>query len=418
MRTILVLLLIFFTTATALRAQSWKHLDVDELFAKARTTAFAGNREEARAMLDEILVRSPDYFDVRIFLARTYAWDQQREKAIEELRRVLYQSSANEDALNALIDVEMWGDQYEQALVTANIGLQHYPNSEDFLYKKASILSALKQNDEASAVLNRLMEVNPAHAKGIQLIDKFHTGSLKYSAGLSYSLDLFSRIYGPAQYLAAQLVRDCRWGSAIARINYSDRFSTHGVQAEIDLYPRIANGVYGYFNYGYSENKLFPNHRIGAEIYSKLPKRFEASAGFRYLNFGTGTVTIYTGSVGWYVKDYWLSIRPYITPGSAGTSFSSVFSMRRYFKDGDNYIGFSGGLGFSPDDRRIQSSNGLSTDGIYLLKSQRLGATWQKTFPHRYMINASISMARQELAFDQGNYVWITSPSISLKKRF
>jgi YaiO family outer membrane protein len=413
------LMLMLVLIALYAQAQSWKQLNVDELFVKARKEAFEGNREEARAMLQEILDRSPEYFEVRIFLARTYAWDQQRDKAHEELTKVLAKAPTNEDTLSALCDVEMWDEQYNQALATANLGLQHHPNAEDFLYKKAVILSELNQKKEASATIDRLLEINPAHVKANQLKLNLNAAAMKYTAGVIYSADVFSRTFNPAHYLSAQLAREFSWGSAIVRMNYSNRFQSSGVQPEIDLYPRIANGVYAYLNYGYATSALFPNHRFGAEVYSKLPKSFEASAGMRYLNFGSGsTVAIYTGSIGWYVKDYWLSFRPYITPGNTGTSFSSSLSLRRYFQDGDNYIGFTSGFGFSPDDRKIQSSNGLSTDGIYLLRSQRFGLMWQKTFAHQVFLSINVNVSRQELSFDRGNYVWITSPQITLRKRF
>ncbi len=405
-------------TTGLVHAQEWKKLDGDALFALAREKAFNGNREEARTMLLEILSRSPKYADVRILLARTYAWDGQRDQARKELQTVLNDEPIYEDAWNAAVDVEMWDEQYPQALTLVNQAMSHYPNQEDFLYKKARILVELKRPDEASKTVARLLAIDPSHTKGHALMAELKQAQMLYTAGISYSLDLFSRSYDPANYLAAQLAKTTRWGSAIVRLNYSSRFGTQGIQPEVDLYPKIANGVYAYINYGYSNSNLFPTHRIGGEIYSKLPKSFEASIGARYLDFNTSTVTMYTGSIGWYVKNYWISLRPYITPGPPGTSVSSVITLRRYFQDGDNYLGLSAGLGFSPDDRRIQSSNGLSTDGIYVLQSQRFGINWQKTFPRNYQFVINFSLVHQELTFDQGNYVWISSSLVGLRKRF
>jgi YaiO family outer membrane protein len=404
---------------TTVHGQDWKTLGVDELFQRARETAFAGKREEARAMLLTILERNPDYTDVRIFLARTYAWDGMRAQARKELQTVLAQSPQHEDALNALVDVEMWDNQFAYGLTVVNMALSYYPNSEDLLYKKASILNSLNRPDEAAVVLNQLLSINPSHEKGIALLDELRKARMKYTAGVSYDLDLFSRTFSPAHSLAAQLARANQWGSSIIRLNYAHRFSSNGFQPEIDLYPRIADGIYAYLNYGYSESDLFPQHRIGAEVFSKLPASLEASAGIRYLYFGsTSKVTIYTGSLGWYYKSYWFSLRPYITPGEPGTSFSTNLTVRRYFKDADNYIGLTGGYGFSPDDRRIQSAAGLSTDGIYILKSQRLGVAWQKTFKRNFILNTSLGAVHQELSFDQGQYVWITNIVVGIRKRF
>jgi YaiO family outer membrane protein len=365
------------------------------------------------------LERSPDYADVRIFLARTYAWDGMRAQARKELQAVLAQSPQHEDAFNALVDVEMWDDQFAHGLTVVNTALSYYPNSEDLLYKKASILNSLSKPDEAEIVLNQLFTINPSHEKGISLLNDLRKARMKYTAGVSYDLDLFSRTFSPAHAVSAQLARANQWGSSIIRLNYAHRFSSNGIQPEIDLYPRITNGIYAYLNYGYSESDLFPQHRVGAELFTKLPASLEASAGIRYLYFGSASkVTIYTGSLGWYYKSYWFSLRPYITPGEPGTSFSTNLTVRRYFSDADNYIGITGGYGFSPDDRRIQSAAGLSPDGIYILKSQRLALAWQKTLRRNLILNTSLGAVHQELSFDQGKYVWITNIVAGIRKRF
>jgi YaiO family outer membrane protein len=399
--------------------QDWKSLGSDELFKLAREQAFNQRHEEARTMLQFLLEKSPGYTDARILLARTYAWDGQRDAARKELQTTLQASPDNEDALQALTDVEMWDEKHEQALVVCDRGLKLSPNSEDFLYKRASILTDLKREDEAIITLNHLLSINPGHAKGASLLGSIKTSRLKYTAAINYSVDVFSRTFDPAHYASAQLGRTNSWGSSIVRLNYSYRFDESGIQPEVDLYPRIADGVYGYLNYGYSPSDLFPEHRVGAEVFSGLPASLEVSAGIRYLYFSPITkVVIYTGSIGWYVKSYWLSFRPYITPDEeTGTSFSGTLFVRRYFEDRDNYIGISAGGGFSPDERRIQTGTGFSSDGIYVLKSQRAGIVWMKGLRNNFILNVSLDFIRQELSFDQGEYVIISSPSLGLRKK-
>ncbi|MBT1700746.1 YaiO family outer membrane beta-barrel protein [Fulvivirgaceae bacterium PWU4] len=414
------IVLIALLSSTGCFAQDWTTLGADDLFLLAREKAFNGKREEARTMLQHILQKSPDYHDVRILLGRTYAWDGQRESARKEFEAVLTKSPDNLDAFNALTDVEMWDERYAQALMVADRGLRAYPNDEDLLYKRASILNFLKRQEEALLTLNKLLLINPAHEKGNTLLKGINTSRMKYAAGVSYGVDLFNRTFDPAHYASAQLSRINSWGSAIARVNYAYRFQSHGVQPEIDLYPRIANGVYAYLNYGYSSTDLFPTHRIGAELFTRLPANFEASAGLRHLYFGTNSkVTIFTGAIGWYVKEYWFSLRPYITPDEeTGTSASGSLTVRRYLRDAETYVGLSAGLGFSPDLRRIQSSSGLTGDEIYLLHSQRSGVTFQKLVKDDLLVNASVDVVRQELIFDAGNYVVITSLSAGVKKKF
>lgn len=411
--------LFVFLLSLSTYAQDWKSLGTDDLFDLARKNAFNGKREEAREVLRYILEKSPDYSDVRILLGRTFAWDGQRDAARKQFQIVVGKEE-NLDALNAWTDVEMWDDQYAEALVVADRGLRSFPNDEDLLYKRASILNALGKQEDALLTLNKLLSIDPAHEKGTALLKSIKLSSMKYTAGVSYGLDVFSRTFDPAHYASAQIGRTNSWGSSILRFNYANRFNTHGLQTEIELYPKIANGVYAYLNYGISNTDLFPKHRAGGEIYTKLPKSFEASAGVRYLYFDSETkVSIFTGSIGWYVKNYWFSLRPYITPDKqSGTSASASFAMRRYFKDADTWVGFSTGVGFSPDLRRIQTSSGLTSDAIYLLRAQRVGISLQKLLKRNFLFNTSFDLNRQELIFDKGNYVFISSITVGWRKKF
>lgn len=402
------------------QAQNWKMYDVDDLFKIARNEVFDGDRPAGQEKLRYILEKSPDYTDVKIFLARSYSWDGLYEEARNSLQCVLQKKPGNRDAVEALMDVEMWSDNFSAALLLANNGLKVSPADEYFLYKQASALYALGKDDEALISLKELLTASPGNEPGIALRTKIKIKHLKYTAGTSYSVDVFDRTFDPGHYFSAQVGRNNRWGSSTVRINYAQRFATEGMQLETDLYPNITDGLYAYLNYGYSDTDLFPEHRGGAELFKKLPARFEASAGVRYMYFDENTsITIYTGSVGWYVKNYWVSLRPYITPDPAtGTSASATFFVRRYFKDGENYVGLNAGLGFSPDFSRIQSGSGLSENEIYTLRSQKTGIVWQQVLKSTWIFSVSFDAARQELIFDQGKYVLITSAGVGLRKKF
>ncbi|MEQ9306647.1 MAG: YaiO family outer membrane beta-barrel protein [Marinoscillum sp.] len=416
------ILILIFASIGAI-AQEWKDLGTDELFEKARNEAFDGNRVQAREMLNHILASSPDYADVRILLGRTYAWDGKRDQAKAEFQKVLDKDPDYQDALNAMIDVLMWDDAYKIALSTVNRALETYPNFEDFIYKKASILNKLEQYDEAMNTVNQLLVVNPNNERALQLQETIKTTRQRYTLSFKMGADYFDRDFSKfAVSSSIQLGRRNDWGTSIARINFARRFESTGLQGEIDLYPRIANGVYGYLNYGFSNSFLFPDHRFGAEVFSSLPKSLEASLGLRYMIFGPeNDVLIYTGSLGWYHRSMWFSVRPFITPDDrAGTSVSVGFNVRRYFSNPDTYIGLTGGFGYSPDIRTLQSSTGFEpdTEEIFTLRAQRIGITGQKLLKYNLFVTLDIDLAHQELSYDVGNYMWITSVLGNISYRF
>jgi YaiO family outer membrane protein len=411
---------VFFLTllATPCIAQEWKSLTDDQLFEQARKT-MSQERESGREMLRYLLEKNPRHHDARVLLGRTYAWDKNYAGARKELQRVINENPKHEDALLALMDVELWDQQYSEALTLMEFLNDKVRSSEDVQYKKALALSKTGHPDEAVNILNSILSSNPAHAQASDLLRQICSDKLKHTATLSYGTDLFNRTFDPAHYGSAQLSRLNKWGSAILKLNFAHRFDLNGFQPELDLYLRISGRIYAYLNYGYSDSKLFPDHRVGAEIFSRSGKRAEFSLGIRYLDFDESDVMIYTGSAGYYWGSYWLSLRSFIIPeDQVGTTVSATMALRRYFADRDNYLGISAGGGFSPDERRLQTTAGLTTYGIYILASQRAGLVWSKTMKNNFILVTNGDCTRQELIFDEGEYVFITSFAVALKKRF
>ncbi|MES2630143.1 MAG: YaiO family outer membrane beta-barrel protein [Bacteroidota bacterium] len=394
----------------------------DDLFKIARDEAFNGNREKARTYLKTILVKSPGYDDVRIFLGRTYAWDGRRNEARKELEQVLKNSPDNTEALTALIDVETWDDQHNKALELSNGGLAKKPTNTDLLYRKARAEHNLN-NDEASAkTLQQLFAIDPNHKEGLDLMTTLKVAGIKNSLTVNYAVDRFARVFDAAQYAYLQYGRRTSLGSFFLRYNYAERFGTSGHQYEIDAYPTIAKGLYAYLNYGYSGTSLFTQNRFGGELYFKLPRSFEGSAGLRYLYFRSGTaVTLYTATVGKYAGNYWFSARTFLTPDKlAGLSHSYIFQVRRYFKDAENYVTLIGGFGFSPDVTNISQvteNTGVQAN-IANLKSQRIGLNYAKTFGPHWQATATVNYARQAYLFDPENLITIYSWAVGIQYRF
>lgn len=395
------------------------NLGVDDLYSLARQKAFNGEREEARRLCSLALEKSPNYHEIALLLGRTYAWDGKRDSARMVYRKVLSKDRQHVEATLALADVEIWDDKPAVAVTVLDNCLSVFPNDVSLISKKAKALIDNKQENEALLLLSRALELDPGCEECLKLKQKVQTNKFKYTLSVNASADLFSSYFDPMYYSALQFGGPTRYGTLIGRLNYADRFQQKGVQPEVDFYPRLWKGAYGYLNYGFTTSSLFARHRIGAELFQSLPRSFEASAGFRYMDFGSGsTITIYTASAGWYYKNYWFNARTFITPGEGSFSRSLNITARRYFADANNFIGVAGGIGFSPDARRIQTNTGLdSGNNIYLLKSQTIAGSWQKSL--RYNINFVLDVyySHQELAFSYGEYVNIVGFTTGIRIR-
>ncbi|TVQ15106.1 MAG: YaiO family outer membrane beta-barrel protein [Balneolaceae bacterium] len=388
---LLSLILVLAILAPSLQAQTVDN--VDEAFLRARNLAFDGQREEARQLSRAILEIAPGYTDVRLLIVRTYMWDGNLDNARSELNTILGQAPYQPEALALLADVEYRSGNYDEALRVVQLAARSNPTDIPLLIRRAEIYRELGDYRRAHVVLNQVEHIEPSSSEAARVRATILTSSQNYSLTLGYGHDRFDAIFDPWNSMYLQLGRSTPIGTVLGRINYANRFNTDGYQAEIDFYPSIRPGTYGYLNFGYSDSFIFPEYRFGAEIHQALPKAFEVSVGFRHLEFQSGGVTIYTGSLSKYYRNWYLSARPFITPRDEGVSNAYQFIFRRYFSDPDNYIGLRGGFGFSPDERRLVAGG---IEEINLLRAHSVGLEGYTSFRYNLLGFASVTLWNQQ----------------------
>ena len=186
-------------------------------------------------------------------------------------------------------------------------------------------------------------------------------------------------------------------GSIIGRVNIADRFGTTGNQVEVDAYPHLGNGKYAYLSVGYSGSAIFPAWRSGAELFTSLPDAWEASLGYRQLRFSGTPTTLFTGAVGKYVGNYWFSARPYLHWSGSGPSASASITARRYYADGDHYIGARAGYGSTPPDVATLDAASLARLRSFSASMQGSGGlaggvlgTWSVAYEHEALTTTTI----------------------------
>lgn len=388
----------------------------DTSFETARNLAFNKQRKQAQDTLLHILTKYPDYHDIRSFLATTYSWDGDYKKARNEFNYVLEKDPQNKSTWVAAIKNEIWGDKPYTALEMTTQALKNIPEDAEILYLKASALEKTNKSLEALTTLDAILKKNSEDQNAIAYKTSLSTTLRKNTIGLRTEVDVYSQVFDPMQYHTLNYSRQTKYGSIIAKFNFNRRFNENGTQVEFDLYPKIAKGLYAYLNVGFANTFLFPDLRYGAELYQSLPKSFEASIGFRSLQYTT-TTNIYTGSIGWYTGNSYFSFRPYFTPGDTGTSTSGTFTYRKYRSDADNFIGFAFGMGFSPEINQFNFSG--NENAIVDLKSQKLNLSYNFTSNNKQNAwGLQLGVAHQEITFDQGNYFWIYNFAVIWDLRF
>jgi YaiO family outer membrane protein len=205
------------------------------------------------------------------------------------------------------------------------------------------------------------------------------------TVGVDYRYTTFNGAQDPWHLAALSFgARNAR-GTFIGRVNLAEHFAIIGAQYEVDAYPLLGEGKYAYLNAAYSRAAIFPQQRYGAEIFTTLPREYEASLGVRNLRFATDQVTLLTGSVARHTRNYSVWVRPYVRQESGGLSASSFLTARRYYEDADTYLGVRIGAGNAPTETLEPSQLGREsswTVGLHASRpaSTRAITTWRVSY--------------------------------------
>jgi YaiO family outer membrane protein len=394
--------------------------NLDALFKKARDLAYDNNYPQARRICMKILEKKPTYYDVRTFLGRIYAWEKQYDMARTELSRVLIEKENDYEALSALFDVEFWTESYSVANDYLKIALGYYPTSEELLLKKAKLQIKLEEKDDAALTLRRILDMSPGNKEAVKVMNTLEGRKLNNNLQLSYLVDMFDQNHKkPQQLFYAQIGRNFSFGQLIGRVNWADKFEQRGTQYELETYTHFTSSTYINAVVGYSDLSIFPEQKYTLELFQKLPKGYEISFGIRYIKF-TEFSTSYTGSISNYYKDYYFSIRTFISPKTDETSsslrlnkISNTFigNIRRYFGDSDTFFGIKGGKGRSPEEEKA-----LNLAAFF--PSYQGGIEFQKRAFGRWIMKADLTYAKENINEELSTFTQRISTTLTMKTVF
>jgi len=384
--------LIWALLAYAMPANSQVH-NPDSLFQQAQDSAFASDYTTAQALCKQILAHSPQHHDARLLLSSTYAWQSQYDTALVLVNKVLQDLPESLGAIKLKARIMLWSHNYDKLYRFTKAQLPLHPEEELLLYHKALSLEEQKRTREAFQAYRHLLSIHPNHKEANEAMQRLEYLLRKNRLTLYEEYDIFFDAQSAWNLIALAYTRETKHGSIMARLNHAYRFEQNGFQYEMEAYPIFRVGTYAYINYGYSNDNLFPEHRIGIEPYQRLPRGFEISAGIRYLKFATTEIPIYTGSLSKYYKNWWLSIRPYFSSDGDTQTQSYQLISRYYLGSSLDYLGLRLGSGITPDmpgvDNQLLESNKLSTQIT-------IQATYQRQVTKRLLLNGYVMYYKEQ----------------------
>lgn len=377
--------------AIGLVLMAWSPAQAEEdLLTHARTLATNHHRQEALDLLSARLSESPNDVDARLLYGLILSWEWRWEEARVALRQVVAQTPGYADAVMALGNVEIWSGHPDAADTVTGRYLEVKPGDVGVLLVRARAMRSLKQPDEELAVLKTVLQLEPGNKEASDLRRAMREESSAWDFSSSYDTILFNDHTSPWKEETVSIRRGVNAGSVILRGSRAYRWGYTSNLAEVDWYPSIRKGTYAYLNFGYSpEGILYPTFRAGAELFHNLGHGYEASAGMRRLMFSSTNISVYTGSVGRYHKNWYASARTFVVPGDPKPSISGQLLVRRYFDDGERYMGVRYGRGAAPFEIR-------NLNDIGVLDSSSYGAETYWRFGNHFLFSASGGMAKQD----------------------
>lgn len=382
--TFIIFLCFLFPEAVLLLAQK---LNTDSIYSEAQRLAKTKDFGKAAKLCSDIL-NVEENEDIRFYLGLLYSWDKKYDQSRIEFEKVAQHPTLSDELVQAMVNNEIWAEKPLAAIEILNKALVVNPAHQDFLYQKAYLQYTLKRFADAALTLDALLKIDPLNEKGIALSKFIRINRLENAVMAGYTVDFIDG-YSPWHLAYLQYLRKFSFGSLIGRVNNANRIGESDVQYELDAYINTWKKSYLYFNGGISGKKLFPESRMGFEVYQGLPKGFEVSGGLRYLKFTASDVFIYTGSVSKYIGAYWLSVRPYVIPNGDDIAYTGVFEARRIFnKDFENYLGIQYSYGSSPDEAHTYINEEdrlrIQSNKVKLTYSHRFLTVWTSVFSAAY----------------------------------
>lgn len=349
----------------------------DDVIARARAAASAGNRPAGITLLETHLAASPRDVDARLVYGLILSWEGRYDDARKALMDVLAQSPDYLDARVALLNVEWWSGHLSEA------------------------------RELVRAVLSR----DPGNTQARHVQQRLDARTRPWSLGVGFTRDTFNDERQPWQESSLTIGRETPVGSLIVRGSQADRFGLTDQQVDVEFYPTFRAGTYAFVGVGIGADKiLYPEHRVSVDLYQSIGRGFEVSGGYRRLAFAE-TTHIYLATLTKYAGNWMFTGKAFLVPDEQlGDAWSYHANGRRYFgAAGTSFIGIGYSHGFSREEPR-GSGDLIRVDADTVRGQADVDVT------QRLRLSVSGSTSRQERALREA--LWQTTFGAGLTIRF
>ncbi|MDH5743963.1 MAG: YaiO family outer membrane beta-barrel protein [Candidatus Aminicenantes bacterium] len=325
--------------------------DYELNFILARAYAYSGQRDKALGLTEKMLGTYPENLDLFLFRSRVQSWAGCYDEAESGYKIVLVMDPENIEAMTGLAEIASWKRNYGDAIQKYRDILQLEPDNPDIYFRIGRVHQWDGNYQKAKENYQEAIQLDPENENFRQALKNAHpVFKENYELRYQYTNEAFSdgrdNYIDHHLYLSMKISPDI--GSLHLKYNQTHRFDERDVQYGFEFYPHLWKKAYGYLDFTYSSKAIhYPQTSFLMEVYQSLFQSAEFSLGYRRMNFKDEAASVYLGSVGYYVGNYYPSLRWYYSSEETGPNFSWIVNVRRYFSS-DSYLAIGYGQGSRP----------------------------------------------------------------------
>jgi YaiO family outer membrane protein len=315
--------------------------DYDVNFLLAQAYARSGDRDRALVVLLKMDGLFPKNSDVVLFVARIHTWKGHYAEAMARYREVLDFAPGNEEALVGTADIAARERDYAQALPVLQQVLEKNPANADAYYHLGLLYQWQGNTGQARLNFEKAAALAPEN-EDYRMVLARATPRLRSKTEVRYGHEVETWNDGRPDFqndrLAFHLDLPRDAGVLILKYNQTRRFGETDGQFGIESYPRLWTKAYGRFELDYGTRAVsFPRWSYLGEVYQGFFSAAEASFGVWGLKFPGKQVTVWMGSLGYYLGSLYPYVRMNVSNDGGNSRFSWVLNVRRYFSD-ENFV--------------------------------------------------------------------------------
>ena len=325
--------------------------DYELNFLLSRAYAHSGQWDKALNVLNELALSHPENTDVLLMRARIESWKKNYSAAEQGYNEVLKLRPGNPEALTGLAEVASWQSDYAKSVSTYRMVLEQEPSNPDIFFRIGRVYLWEGDYERAKENLRKALSLDPENAEYKRTLEKT-SPRFKPKYELRYQYQAEDSSDGRATYrdqnLIAQVNLFPNFGPILFGVNQTSRNGQDDFRFGVELYPHLWKGAYAYLSFTYSPRAMhYPESAYQFELYQGVFSSAEFSVGYRKMNFVDNPVSLYLGSLGYYLGKYYAVVRLYYSPEQTEGGFAWMANLRRYFSE-ESYLIVGYGQGSMP----------------------------------------------------------------------